>query len=95
MSRIENIVIVRNKGLRPEQSWLTKTWFCEVGEPYDFVSYSIHETAPYFYGHFGVKAGTSEEEITKIAEEIVNKIPEEHIKDYQNFLRYGEETHWE
>lgn len=98
MATLKSIQISRSWGVRPTDNaiYIGCAWMVEPGELYDLVQFSINEINGYYWRtSICVPEGTSEDEINKIVKEYINTLSDEDIKEYKDFLDFGNKYGWD
>ena len=98
MATIKSFCVTRNAGKKDKflgnVAWDTSL---KEGDEYDCVQFTINELSkPYFWRErLGLRCGLSESEIRKVCDDIAATITPKQIKNYEAFIKMGEETNWE
>lgn len=99
MATVKKINITRNWNTRPNDNAIHFGGIyknVEKGEPYDLVQFSINEISGYYWHScLCVPCGTSEDEVKGMVEEFVKSITDKQIREYKEFIDFGNKYGWD
>lgn len=97
MATLNSIEIINADGTRPMKNINDgNTWLVEKGEPFNIVKFMLNEAYGYYFPiTLCVSKQLKKDEIEKLVKEYVNGISDEQVKNFNSFLKFGEEYGWD